>query len=530
METNGRTGQDGITLATLLEAVGPAVLSLLDETGDDQALVRESLLWDPVEAPTATSGGVLLLVGGEATNPAVHAVIEAAPSAGYVAVALKRRGADLAAVASIASRASTALLLVADELSWSTLDALLSSAIAAHQPEVRAASGVTDHGDLFAIANAIALNAEAAVTIEDPGWHVLAYSSIEGHAIDAVRQDSILGRRVRRLDPYESEYRAIARSQEPVYFAPYDDVLARVAMPVRASGRLLGSIWAIDAQNSRGAQIGAVLERAMPSVALHLLRSTQRGELARYRRAELLSIQLGVRAPHGVDVSDALSRLLPATLFGFGPLERADAVVDDVRLADVVAASAESLRHDASCARVANAIYVLLPAERVAAVERRRFAESTLEVLSQLAGVPFGCALAHAASATGVTSARGDIDLALRAMARGGRFGVLDVAEDRHVSVLEELIEHGVGEDANLVAPLRALLAHDAQTGSNDAATLLAHLDYGGDARRAAAARFVHVNSHRYRMRRIVEQFGLDLEDPTQRLVLWLQLRARSND
>ena len=528
MARTARTERDDVTLARLLDAVGPDLLGLVEGTGDPAALVRGAVIWDRGDALAPSAGGVLLLVGGEASSPEVVAVIGVAAQLGYVAVALKRRGSDLAA-AIAAAPPSIALLVVADDVSWGTVDALLASAIASHQPGDQAALA-TEHGDLFAIANAIALSVGAAVTIEDPGWHVLAYSNIEGHPIDAVRQDSILGRRVRRLDPYESEYRAIARSQEPVYFAPYDDVLARVAMPVRASGRLLGSIWAIDADDSRREAIGVVLEQAMAGVALHLLGAAHRGDLARYRRAELLSIQLGVRAPHGVDVSEGLRRLLPATLFAFGPLDRADGVVDDLRLTDVVAASAESLRHDASCARVANAIYVLLPVERVSAHQRRRFAESTAEVLGQLAGVPFGAALAAVSSPSDVANARGDVDRTLRAMVRRGRFEVLDVAEARHVTVLEELVEQGVADDANLVAPLRALLTHDAQTGSDYAATLLAHLDYGGDVRRAAAARFVHENSHRYRMRKIVEHFGVDLDDPTARLVLWLQLRARATD
>ena len=524
----GGAGHEAMTLAALAEAVGPAMLELVVGTGNDGALVRETVLWDPVDSLAQSAGGVLLLVGAEPSSPDVGAVIESASRAGYVAIALKRRGGDVADIAAVATRSSIALLVVADDVAWGTLDSLLASAIASHQPEAQGAIGAADYGDLFAIANAIATNVDAAVTIEDPGWHVLAYSSIEGHPIDAVRQDSILGRRVRRLDPYESEYRAIARSQEPVYFSPYDDVLARVAMPVRASGRLLGSIWAIDVDNTRSEQIGAALERAMASVALHLLSAAHRGDLARYRRAELLSVQLGVRAPHGVDLSHDLRRLLPATLLGFGPLDRADGVVDDLRLTDVVAASAESLCHDASCARVANAIYVLLPSQRVTPSERRRFAESTLEALEQLAGAPFACARAEVGSADAISAARGDVDLALRAMARSGHFSVLDVAEDRHVIVFEQLVERAVAEDSNLVAPLRALLAHDAQTGSAYEATLLAHLDHGGDVRRAAAALFVHENSHRYRMRKIVEQFGVDLDDPTARLVLWLQLRARA--
>lgn len=531
MEVTAPTRHDGITLAALVDALGPSVVRLVERDGSDEALVRESVLWDPVEPLIGSRGGVLLLVGGEPASPACAAAIDDASRAGYVAVALKRRGQDLDQVARVASRSSIALLVVGEDVAWGTLDSLLASAIASHHSDSPSTFEATSTGDLFAIANAIARNVGAAITIEDAGWHVLAYSSITEHPIDAVRQDSILGRRVRRLDAYESEYRAIARSSEPVFFAPYDDVLARVAMPVRASGRLLGSIWAIDVDNRRGADIGAVLEEVMPSVALHLLSAAHRGDLARYRRAELLSVPLGVRAPHGVDVSESLRRLLPAALFGFGPLDRAEAIVDDLRLTDVVAASAEALRHDSSCARVANAIYVLLPGERNATTPLRRFAEATVEALVATSGLAFGGAYVEdVVSFDSIALARGDIDLALRGMERAGRFAVLSVDEHRHVTVLQEMFEHGVADERHLVAPLRALLEHDRTTGSAYAATLLAHLDHAGDVRAAAAALFVHENSHRYRMRRIVEQFGVDLDDPQQRLVLWLQLRARATD
>jgi DNA-binding PucR family transcriptional regulator len=35
----------------------------------------------------------------------------------------------------------------------------------------------------------------------------------------------------------------------------------------------------------------------------------------------------------------------------------------------------------------------------------------------------------------------------------------------------------------------------------------------------------VHPNTFRYRLRRLVEMFGVDLEDPDTRLLLHLQLR-----
>ena len=55
--------------------------------------------------------------------------------------------------------------------------------------------------------------------------------------------------------------------------------------------------------------------------------------------------------------------------------------------------------------------------------------------------------------------------------------------------------------------------------------TLRAYLDCFGDVPRAAERISVHPNTFRYRMRRLVELFDLDLDDPDERMVLELQLR-----
>ena len=51
-------------------------------------------------------------------------------------------------------------------------------------------------------------------------------------------------------------------------------------------------------------------------------------------------------------------------------------------------------------------------------------------------------------------------------------------------------------------------------------------LDAGCDMARAARLRAVHPNTCRYRLRQARAQLGIDLDDPDERLVLWLQLRT----
>jgi DNA-binding PucR family transcriptional regulator len=57
-------------------------------------------------------------------------------------------------------------------------------------------------------------------------------------------------------------------------------------------------------------------------------------------------------------------------------------------------------------------------------------------------------------------------------------------------------------------------------------ATLNAWLEAFGDVNQAADAVFVHPNTFRYRLRRLVQVSGIDLKDPADRFAAMLQLRV----
>jgi DNA-binding PucR family transcriptional regulator len=67
--------------------------------------------------------------------------------------------------------------------------------------------------------------------------------------------------------------------------------------------------------------------------------------------------------------------------------------------------------------------------------------------------------------------------------------------------------------------------AHDAKHRTGYLETLEAYLDAFGDIRSAAQRIGVHPNTFRYRLRRLVEIFGIKLNDADDRLVIGLQLR-----
>ena len=72
---------------------------------------------------------------------------------------------------------------------------------------------------------------------------------------------------------------------------------------------------------------------------------------------------------------------------------------------------------------------------------------------------------------------------------------------------------------------LEQIVMHDADHGTAYIETLRAYLDAFGDVPTASARILVHPNTFRYRLRRLLEIFDLDLDDAEERLVLSLQLR-----
>src|SRR5205085_1512715 len=122
------------------------------------------------------------------------AAIELSGVPGATAVAFKLRGESADRLTDCGQSAGVAVLGVANDVAWGQLYTLLRTAGGASGEAVETASEVPA-GDLFALANAVALMVGGATTIEDRQSNVLAYSSSD-LPIDTPRRDTILGRKV----------------------------------------------------------------------------------------------------------------------------------------------------------------------------------------------------------------------------------------------------------------------------------------------------------------------------------------------
>jgi hypothetical protein len=102
---------------------------------------------------------------------------------------------------------------------------------------------------------------------------------------------------------------------------------------------------------------------------------------------------------------------------------------------------------------------------------------------------------------------------------------VVHIADVRSRAVLLDLMELAAERAELREGALQQVLADEPERAGEHRATLRAYLDCSGNVAAAAKHLGIHPNTLRYRVRRLVERTGLDLDDPDQRLVTELQLR-----
>ncbi len=124
----------------------------------------------------------------------------------------------------------------------------------------------------------------------------------------------------------------------------------------------------------------------------------------------------------------------------------------------------------------------------------------------------------------GVADSRADADLVLRLLDDALPVATVDEVRPR-VTLLR--LSEVMRERRELAeGAWRRVLAADAEHGTDYAHTLVAWFDAGCDVASAAKELSVHPNTCRYRLKQAGRQLGIDLENPDERLVLWLQLRT----
>lgn len=499
-----------LPVTALVQTLGGLLASAVTVEG---AAIDDLTIAEPAAGIVGQRDDLVLGVGIE-TPDAARVLVRAAAAEGAGAIVLRRGMARRRAVRDEAREQGIALVELAEHASWAHVVWLLRGVID------RAAVGSGRRGDapvqddLFALADAAAALVDAPVTIEDAQSRVLAYSSRQDLA-DPARVSTIVGRRVpdEVLATMRAQgvFRRLARSSDPVFVPASGGTKPRLVIPVRAGGEWLGSIWAVVADRPP-APVVSELVQTSSVVALHLLRLRAQADLSRRVAVDRLRSVLSGN-PAGADDWLPLGPWRVVALGG---------EADPGRLLDLW--ESVSRRHAWNQPLLAD-----LDGRGYAVV--RDTDESMpgtwlwlVQVLAEVRGE--GLRLTARAGRTAYVAgelarSRADAQEADRVL--GDREPVAtheqvwaEVSIARAVAALRQ----------DALGPLVALRDHDDQHGADYQRTLAAWLDHPGAPTQAARAIHVHPNTMRYRMSRIADLAGLDLDDPTVRLAVRLQLAA----
>lgn len=538
MESRPRT-----SLGRVLEDLGNTLLDLVCGDVDSAFDVHGLGIYDPLDELVLPEQALVLGVG-------LHGASQIAEVLGYLethaAAALVVRAPvepDPLIVKAVRST-GVPLLALTRGASWAQLAALVRALIEDVSAATDSATlGGMPGGDLFALANAISALLDAPVTIEDRNSRVLAFSGQQDDA-DPSRVQTILGRqvpeRVSRILEERGDFQAIYRSERPVFLealpaADGQTALHRAAIAVRAGDEILGSIWAAIREPLSEERSDALLD-ASQLVALHLLH--QRASLEVERR--LTADQLGRALQSGTEAAEAARRLgladLPGVVLALTLVDAsgatsestsAELVAERKRVADAFAVHLSAVHPRAVAGLIGDVAYGVLPSARGTGEVEERAHRIATDFLSRISPrsrallaigplAPDGLALAQS---------RAGADRALRVLREGDTdLRLASLSDVRVDSMLLELADIISAREEPLDGPLAILIAYDTKHGGQMVETLAAWLDAFGDVAEASEMMHVHPSTLRYRLRRIAEVAGFDLEDPRSRFGAMLDL------
>jgi sugar diacid utilization regulator len=541
--TDARDPDDNArTLGSILTDLGREVLSVVSAPRGLDVEVGMPMLFDQLEQSSVQPGDVVLGVGIAARPREAVGFIEEAGASGAAAVVLKLAHEAAPELVEASARTGVALLASPPAITWGQLYTLLRVAGGAAVAAGPLVDGVP-MGDLFALANAVAAMVGGAVTIEDPQSYVLAYSSSD-LPIDEARREVILGRRVperflRRLREAGVFHRLQTSDDVVTYVDQEEELIPRLAVGVRAGGELLGSIWVAAATDPLDADTRTALQEAARMAALHLIRDRSTWDLERRKRGELVRTLLDGEVPPdaapllGLDADTAIT----VVALRIEDVEdrhalSADLVARIERVAGLVALYFQSFHRRVAQVTIGRTIYVLVPESKPG--ERDRLLRLVGDLVERArATVQTGIVASVGStvdSIAGTSWSRREADLAIRVLAARPDRPLAPIEAVRADTILLTLRDHALRDRYLHAGRVEALRQHDHRYGTAYVETLSAYFSAFGYVPLAAKRIFVHPNTFRYRLRRLTEISGLDLDDPVERLVAELQLRIGDGD
>jgi DNA-binding PucR family transcriptional regulator len=423
----------------------------------------------------------------------------------------------------------TAVVAVEPRARWELLYRLVNHAFEHHGDR---GDPLYDSGtDLFGLAQSIADRTHGMISIEDEASHVLAYSASSDEA-DELRRLTILG----RAGPPEhlewigqwGIFDALRSSADVVRVAerPELGLRPRLAVGIHLLARgFTGTIWLQQGSRPLADDVEEILRGGAVLAARTMSRLAAAPSTHTVRVQELLGLAATSSTAGVSEISEisAIARELGITVDGRAALIGFVGVENPVP-ADVIALSASAFRSDAQVASAGERVYVLLP-KTGGSSSVTSWVRGVVAALRRELGVSLRAVIATPlAGLAGAAATRAEVDRVFDSAERHpGAIGQVSSLDEARTTVLLDEIVSQVAGQPRLVDPrVRQLRDQDPML----ADTLRAYLDGFGDIAAVARLLHVHPNTVRYRVRRIEKLLSTSLDDPDDRLVLALGLRA----
>ena len=520
----------GLSLGQLLLALDRTMVTLVEAPrGLDMSVGSVALVdVDDIRLGLAVGAGSadLFFLLGVSDAQAVGWIAQQVHAAGRAPAAIFVKEPSAAAVKQ-AVALGTAVVAVEPRARWELLYKLVNHAFEHHgdRDDPLYASGT----DLFGLAQSIADRTHGMISIEDDQSHVLAYSASNEEA-DELRRLTILG----RAGPPEhlewigqwGIFDALQASGDVVRVAERPELGLRPRLAVgihlpatdaRRPPGFAGTIWL----QQGSAPLADDVEEVLRGGAVLAARIMSRLAAAPSTHTVLVQDLLGL----GEDAADvgAIARELGITTDGRAALVGFRGEGTAVP-ANVIALSASAFRADAQVVSTGERVYVLLP-KIGAASSLTSWVRGMVGALRRELGLTLRAVIAAPlAGLAGAAAARAEVDRVFDSADRHpGAIGQVTSLDEAHTTVLlDEIVAHVAGRQRLVDPRVRELRDRDPML----ADTLAAYLDGFGDIAAVAQRLHVHPNTVRYRVRRIEKLLSTSLDDPDDRLVLALGLRA----
>lgn len=389
---------------------------------------------------------------------------------------------------------------------------------------------------------------EAAVVVEDASFHLLAHAGGEG---DPHRRETIArhGTPHRVLfDPQiQAVLRRVADARGPLKVPPYPHLgmhRERIIAPITAANQVLGYISIVDPPPAQEELAFMAVEQGAIVMALALSKEREVAEAEGRVRGEFLE-----DLTHGTYGDEAAAhrraRHIGYPLAGSHVLMAVDidGFSDYIRERQLTEETIQALKRDfarrvtgavkapyprALFSSRSDTVYALLPIGADSGEVRARVAALGTTVRDSVQqwkpGFTVSVAFSGPAEApAGVASAYREVTSVLDTLARFGRSDqVVSVPELGLTGLLAAVNDDRLLDYAH--RHLSKLAEHDRTRSGQLVETLRAYLE-SGEQQAAAKRLSVHPNTLRYRLDRIREISGLELDDPETRLNLTVALR-----